>query len=170
MTTMMMTMRKKLRKSTTTKNDRPLASPRMQPTRTFPHLTYRGIMLLTVFLASQLLIFAHPPAALNHSAAAPSGQRKPSPNDCIFYATVFTNQGNLLEGAEVHVRPKGKKNPVYEAWSDRRGEFAVHVLPGMDYDIEVRADGFVPQVRTVNAQTGRQDLVFHMELKPGKKP
>jgi hypothetical protein len=127
-------------------------------------------MLLAAFLASQFMAFANPPAVINLPAPPASSQRKPTPSDCIFYATVFTDQGRLLEGAEVHVRPKDKKKPVYEAWSDRRGEFAVHVSPGMDYDIEVKADGFVPQVRTVNAQTGQQDLVFHMEPKPGKKP
>jgi hypothetical protein len=127
-------------------------------------------MLLTVFLAWQLLVFANPLAGLNHPAYAAAGQRKPSPEDCILYATVFTNKGNLLEGAEVHVRPKGKKRPDYEAFSDRRGEFSIHVEPGFDYDIEVKADGFATQLRTVNAQTGRQDLVFHMELKHGKKP
>lgn len=158
------------RKSTTKKNDRPVAHPRMQPNRLFSQLTYRGIMLLAVFLASQLLIFANPPANPVHSASVAVGQRKPAPGDCIFYATVFTDKGNLLEGAEIHVHPNGKKRPDYVAWSDRRGEFAIHVDPGFDYDIAVKADGFVPQLRTVNAQTGRQDLVFHMQLKHGKKP
>jgi hypothetical protein len=170
MTTMMMTMMTTPRKSTKKKNDRPRAYLRMQPNRLFSHLTFRGIMLLAVFLASQLLLFANPPANLNLLASAAAGQRKPTPSDCIFYATVFTDKGNLLEGAEIHVHPNGKKRPDYVAWSDRRGEFAVHVDPGLDYDIEVKAGGFAPQVRTVNAQVGRQDLVFHMELKHGKKP
>jgi hypothetical protein len=127
-------------------------------------------MLLAAFLALQTLIFANPPAPLGVPSSAPAFQRKPSPDDCIFYATVFTKEGKLLQGAEVHVRPTGKKRPDYEAWSDRRGEFAVRVSPGMDYDIIVKADGFITQVRTSNAQTGQQDMVFHMEPKPGKKP
>ncbi len=168
MTTMMMTMMTTPRKSTTT-NNLPVAYFCTQPNSPFLRPSFRGIMLLVVFLASQLFAFTNPPAALVLSASAPQSQHKPSPNDCIFYATVFTNEGKLLEGAEIHVRPTGKKKPDYEAWSDRRGEFAVHVSPGMDYDILVKADGFAPQVRTVNAQMGRQDLVFHMALKPGKK-
>jgi hypothetical protein len=171
MTTMkMMMMRTTLKRSKTTKNDRPAAYSKMQLNRPFPYPSYRGIMLVAFILAFQLLTSANPSAALSLSASAASSQRKPSPNDCIFYATVFTNQGRLLEGAEVHVRPNGKKHPDYAALSDRRGEFAVHVPPGIDYDISVKAEGFAPQVRTVNAQTGRQDLVFHMEPKAGKKP
>jgi hypothetical protein len=127
-------------------------------------------MLLAAFLATRLLVFANPLAVLGVPASAPEIQRKPRSDDCIFYATVFTKEGKLLEGAEIHVRPAGKKRPDYQAWSDRRGEFAVRVSPGMDYDIIVKADGFLTQVRTANAQSGQQDLVFHMEHKPEKKP
>jgi hypothetical protein len=126
-------------------------------------------MLLAALLASQFLFSPVPTAALGNLGLAAPTQHKPSPNDCIFYATVFTNEGRLLAGAEIHVRPTGKKKPDYEAWSDRRGEFAVRVPQGIDYDIEVRAKGFLTQVRKANAQTGRQDMVFHMEIQPEKK-
>jgi hypothetical protein len=126
-------------------------------------------MLPAVFLAFQILIFPTPSAALRVPESAPASQRKPSPDDCIFYATVFTNEGWLLVGAEIHVHPTGKKKPDYEAWSDRRGEFAVRVPHGGDYDIQVKADKFIAQVRTAHAETGQQNMVFHMEPQPEKK-
>jgi len=132
-------------------------------------LNHWGIMLLAAILALQLLILTAPSVAVTATASAPATQRKPSPDDCIFYATVFTNEGRLLVGAEIHVHPTGKKRPDYEAWSDRRGEFAVRVPHGGDYDIQVKADKFITQVRTAHAETGQQDMVFHMEPQPEKK-
>lgn len=165
----MMTLPMKTPTKPTTNNIRRAPFYLIQRIPLFPHLGCWGMMLIAAFLASQLLIFPGLSAAFGLSEFAYANQRKPSPNDCIFYATVFTNEGRLLVGAEIHVRPTGKKKPDLEAWSDRRGEFAVRVPPGVDYDIEVKAEGFVTQVRTANAQTGRQDMVFHMEPQPAKK-
>jgi hypothetical protein len=166
---MMMTKTMPMIRATTKQSDRRSPYFPIQRILSLPRLSYRGIMLLAVLVASQFLSFPGSFSALGATASAPANQRKPSPNDCIFYATVFTNEGRLLVGAEIHVRPTGKKRPDLEAWSDRRGEFAVRVPPGIDYDIEVKADGFITQVRKANAQTGKQDMVFHMELQPPKK-
>ncbi len=157
------------RASTATKNKLRATQSSMQQSLAFAHQSYWRIMLLAALLATQLLVFPASSIALSVPESAPANQHKPSPDDCIFYATVFTNDGHLLVGAEIHVRPTGKKKPDYEAWSDRRGEFAVRVPPGGDYDIQVKAEGFVQQVRTAHSDTGRQDMVFHMELQPKKK-
>jgi hypothetical protein len=96
-------------------------------------------------------------------------QQKPSYTDCILYGNVFTADGHLFTGADVHVRRATDKKPKWEVTSDRRGEFAIRVPPGSDYVIEIKAKGFVTQQQTVTAQTGRQDLVFHMAEEPGKR-
>jgi hypothetical protein len=104
------------------------------------------------------------------AAEAPPQHHKPSPNDCLLYVTVFTEDGHLLPGADAEVHPVGKKKPNWEATSDGRGEFAIRVPPDSDYEIDVKAKGFVAQTRTVTAQTGdRQDLVFNMPYQPKKK-
>jgi hypothetical protein len=101
--------------------------------------------------------------------AAPNPQQKPSYTDCILYGNVFTADGHLFEGADVHVRRATDKKPKWEAYSDRRGEFAVRVPPGPQYVIEVKAKGFVTQTQTVTSETSaRLDLVFHMEPQPDK--
>lgn len=158
-----------MRASTKKRNDSRAARFPIHRSLAFPHRSYWGIMLPAVFLAFQLLISAASSTALRVPEPAPAKQHKPSPDDCIFYATVFTNEGRLLVGAEIHVHPTGKKRPDYEAWSDRRGEFAVRVPNGGDYDIQVKADKFITQVRTAHADTGKQDMVFHMDLQPEKK-
>jgi len=143
----------------------------LQHSLSFCHPAEWGIILLVCLLALQLLFFPAPSAALGAGVPAASAQGKPSPNDCIFYATVFTDQGRLLQGAEIHAHPVGHKKPLFEAWSDRRGEFAIRVSKLGDYEIEVKAQGYVTQTRTVTAQEGEKiDMVFHMVLQTGKKP
>ncbi|HET9401769.1 MAG TPA: carboxypeptidase-like regulatory domain-containing protein [Candidatus Acidoferrales bacterium] len=106
--------------------------------------------------------------ALQVSSAAPQGKAKPG--DCLLYGNVFTADGHLFEGAEVHVRRAADKKPKWEAFSDRRGEFAVRVPPEGDYVVEVKAKGFVTQTRTMTAQVGtRLEMVFHMAAENGKK-
>jgi hypothetical protein len=96
-------------------------------------------------------------------AEPPATKQKPSANDCILYATIFTDQGRLLEGAEIRVHPDGKKKPNYEAISDRRGEFAVRVPTVGDFEIEIKAEGFVTQTRKVTTVQGQKlEMIFHM--------
>ena len=100
--------------------------------------------------------------------AVSNPQQKPSYTDCILYGNVFTSDGHLFEGADVHVRRATDKKAKWEAFSDRRGEFAVRVPPGPQYVVEVKAKGFVTQSQTVTSEmSARLDLVFHMEPKPG---
>jgi len=100
-------------------------------------------------------------------AFAQSG--KPHPDDCILYGNVFTADGHLFQGADVHVRHSTDKKPKWDAVSDRRGEFAVRVPPQGDYVVEVRAKGFATQSRSVTAQAStRLNLVFHMVEQTGK--
>lgn len=110
------------------------------------------------------------PTKIPAGAESASGQGKPSPNDCVLYATVFTEEGWLLQDADILVHPTGKKKPQWETSSDIRGEFAVRVPPVGDYEIEVKAKGYVTQTKTVTAQLGeRLDMVFHMPHQPAKK-
>jgi hypothetical protein len=102
-------------------------------------------------------------AAIAGAGAAIAATQKPSVNDCILSATVFTDEGRLLQGAEIRVHPAGKKKPNYEAISDRRGEFAVRVPTVGEFEIEIKASGFVAQTRRVTtAQGQRMEMVFHM--------
>jgi Carboxypeptidase regulatory-like domain len=89
---------------------------------------------------------------------------------CLLYGNVFTADGHLLYGAEVHVTRDGDKHPKWEAASDRRGEFAIRVPPGADYVVQVKSKGFVTQTQkvTANAST-RVDMVFHMDPGSDKK-
>jgi carboxypeptidase family protein len=108
------------------------------------------------------------------SAAPPAGQTQtPQKNkkkkkhsheyDFLLIGTVFTEKGFSLEGAELRVRRMTEVKFRWEARSDRRGEFALRVPQGADYEIVVLAKGFQVQTRTVDAKSGdREDLVFRL--------
>jgi hypothetical protein len=119
--------------------------------------------MYAMLFALLTLVMVIPPAATAAVTAPSATRQKPSVNDCILFATIFTDQGRLLQGAEIRVHPVGKKKPAYQAYSDRRGEFAVRVPTVGEFEIEIRAEGFVSQTRKVTTIQGQKmDMVFHM--------
>jgi hypothetical protein len=98
------------------------------------------------------------------------GKDKKRPAQFLIFGTVFTQQGFSLPGAEVKIRKAGEKKVRGEAYSDRRGEFAIRVAPGAEYEVTVTARGFERQVLKVSATgSSREDLVFRMKPEEGGK-
>lgn len=152
------------------KTPRDFSHPVLRPLQYLRYLAFLSLALLAGLAAVTNGALAKPSAAFAGTADAMQGHHKPSPNDCLFYATVFTEDGHLLPDADIFVHPVGKKKPNWEATSDRRGEFAVRVPPDGDYEIEVKAKGYVTQTHTVTAQLGeRLDMTFNMPFQPPKK-
>ncbi len=90
--------------------------------------------------------------------------------DFVLFGTVFTEQGLALHGAEIRVHPAGRKKPHWEARSDRRGEFAVRVPRGADYELNVTANGFRGETRQISASNdNRRDMVFRLPSAAGGK-
>lgn len=80
--------------------------------------------------------------------------------------TVFRPPGLALAGAEVVVAPQeGEKPKKLKTVTNSRGEFAVRVPAApMKYSVEVKAEGFKPDRKTVDIQTDqRKDLSFLLE-------
>ncbi|MBI3665076.1 MAG: carboxypeptidase regulatory-like domain-containing protein [Acidobacteria bacterium] len=97
-----------------------------------------------------------------------AGEKKKSriTPQALLFGTVFQENGFSLHGARVVVtnadRPKEKK----ETKTDVQGEFAVRVPAGKArYSIEVSAEGFVSQSKTVEvAADERIDVTFRLVL------
>lgn len=88
----------------------------------------------------------------------------------LLFGTVFTAQGFALPGAKVEVRRAGEKKVRWSSISDRRGEFAIRVPPGAEYEVTVTSKDFETMVRKVDATSGvREDMVFRMAVSPGGK-
>lgn len=102
------------------------------------------------------------------SANSPHPDQKRQPKAvAVLFGTVFTPQGFGMAGAEIAVRVAGEKpekKPRWRASSDRRGEFAVQVPPGAEYEVTVTAPGYKDESRKVVPQEGvREDMVFRMQ-------
>ena len=128
------------------------------------HLTFvrLTIALLTMmWLASAALVCA--PSFAQDSGSAHG-------HDVVIFATVFTDHGFALPGARARVRRSDEKKFRWEALSDRRGEFAIRVQQGGEYELAIEARGFKPETRKIDARAdNRTDLTIQMELVSGGK-
>lgn len=118
-----------------------------------------------------------PPASPQEPAPPPQPQpgTKPSKhshaNDVVIRGTVFTPRGFSFRGAELRLRRSGEKKFRWGDVSNFRGEFALRVPQGVEYELVVRAHGYAEQLRRIDATTGERyvDLVFRMQPASGGK-
>ena len=121
---------------------------------------------------------AQEPAPTPPSASTESSSKQQSANsaskhsgDFLIRGTVFTEQGFALPGAEMHIRRSTEKKYRWQTASNSRGDFAVRVKMGADYEITVQAKGYQEQSLSVTATTGERfkDVVFRLQPVGGKK-
>jgi hypothetical protein len=110
-----------------------------------------------VCLAGALLVA--PPASGFQSSSSSS-----RPHDFLIFTTIFTDQGFALYGARTRLRRAEEKRFRWEAISDHRGELALRVPQGAEYEMTVEARGFKPETRKIDARNDlRADLTVRME-------
>jgi hypothetical protein len=109
-----------------------------------------------------------PPAA---SSSKPGKTKYSHANDFLIRGTVFTDKALSFPGVELRVRRAGEKKFRWESHTNSRGEFAVRVPQGSDYELVVRAKGFAEQTRAIDAKTGgnEESIVFRMQAAAGGK-
>ena len=155
MTTTMMTA---TRTATKRKNLPNLRHSAVHPVRPFRHHTLWAVVLLGCL--SSIV-----------SVSALAAQKKPSPDDCVFRVTVFTEKGQRLPDVQFTAHPAGKKKPHWDGYSDVRGDFAFRVSFQGDYEIEVKAKGYQTQIKKVTSEGGEtMDLVITLVPQAQKKP
>jgi Carboxypeptidase regulatory-like domain len=101
-----------------------------------------------------------------------SGKQKYShANDFLIEGTVFNEKGLSFAGVQLRVRRKSEKKFRWESATGSRGDFAVRVPQGSEYEMVVHARGFADQTRTVDAKAGENEerMVFRMEPVAGGK-
>lgn len=146
----------------------------------------RLLFAYSIALAGLLLSFAasvgaqeapQPPATQSPSPTESTSKEKTGQSatrhsdDFLVRGTVFTQEGFALPGAELRIRRTSEKKIRWQTVSNSRGDFAVRVKMGADYEVLVRAKGFAEQSVPVDAKTGDRykDLVFRMEHQGNKK-
>lgn len=115
---------------------------------------------------------APPPAGSTPNVKAPAtdtakpGKKKYShANDFLIHGTVFSDKALSFPGVQLRIRKAGEKKFRWESFTNSRGEFAMRVPQGSDYEMVVHAKGFAEQTRAIDAKTGanEQSIVFRME-------
>jgi hypothetical protein len=92
-------------------------------------------------------------------------------NDYLIRGTVFNDKALSFPGVQLRIRKVGEKKFRWESYTNSRGEFAVRVPQGSNYEMVVRVKGFAEQTRTIDAKTGgnEENMVFQMQPTAGDK-
>lgn len=102
--------------------------------------------------------------------AASRDQENKHAHDFLIYVTVFNDRGFSLPGATARVRRTSEKKWRWDSVSDDRGEFAIRVPEGDQYEMIVQAKGFQPITREIDGREGnRDDVRVQMAPKPKGK-
>jgi hypothetical protein len=142
------------------------------------HLSCAVVLSLT--LATALAAMQEPdvppsamPAQDSATKADKAAKKKYShANDFLIRGTVFNDKALSFSGVELRIRPAGQKKYRWETYTNSRGEFAVRVPQGSDYEMLVHAKGFSDQTRTIDAKNGGNEETVVFRLAPavgGKK-
>jgi hypothetical protein len=140
----------------------------------------------TLLLAGSLSIFTAVPAQQPQQPAAPvppeppnvpaqksrpagestSNKNKKALLPFVIVGTVFNEKALAFPGVEVRVRLQGDKKFKWDTYTNSRGEFAVRVPEGPDYEVFVHVKHFQDVTRVVSAKGGelQQGLAIRMEL------
>jgi hypothetical protein len=99
---------------------------------------------------------------------------KPVPSFLII-GTVFDEKALSLPGVQVRIRQAGEKKFRWETYTNSRGEFAVRVPPGHQYEVVTHVKNYEDQVHGVDSKTEvQQRLSIQLErqgqTKTGAKP
>jgi hypothetical protein len=129
--------------------------------------------LLAPFAASLMLVPQDGLASPQSSSSSKSGKQKYShANDFLIRGTVFTDKALSFPGVQLRIRRSGEKKFRWEDQTNSRGEFAIRVPQGTQYEMVVHVKSFTDQTRTIDARTGsgENNVVFRMEpARKGKK-
>ena len=116
-----------------------------------------------------------PPTGSTSSAPSKTGQspskKNSHANDFLIVGTVFTEKSMALPGVRLRFKRAGDNKFRWETYSNSRGEFAMRVPQGADYEMAVHAKGYVDQARKIDAKVGDLEagIVFRMQPVGGKQ-
>ncbi len=138
------------------------------------HTVQRRLVLVAPLLFFPLVSIAaqtkpetsSPKASAQASTAKNNKKQKAKhADDFLVKGTVFTSEGLSFPGVEIRIRRSNEKKFRWQTQTNSRGEFAIRVKQGSDYEVVVKEKGFKEQTKTVDAKSGDriEDMVFRME-------
>ena len=87
----------------------------------------------------------------------------------LIIGTVFNESALSFPGVQVRIRRKDEKKFRWETYTNSRGEFAVRVFPGYDYEVVTHAKKYQDQSRNVDAKVDVQQRLS-IKLEPASRP
>jgi Carboxypeptidase regulatory-like domain len=84
----------------------------------------------------------------------------------LIIGTVFDEKTRAFPGVQVRIRESGTKKFRWETYTDSRGEFAVRVPPGHEYDVFIHIKNYDDQNENVDAKVDVQKRLS-IKLQPG---
>jgi hypothetical protein len=109
------------------------------------------------------------PSPAQESSSASKHKSKIPP--FLILGTVFNEHALAFPGVEVKIRRKGDKKFHYDTYTNSRGEFAIRVPDGIEYEVVVREKNYKAQSQAVVANVAdvQKRLTFKLEsTKPAK--
>ena len=92
----------------------------------------------------------------------------------LIVGTVFNEHALSFPGVQVRIRRAGEKKFQWQTYTNSRGEFAVRVFPGYEYEVVVHVKKYEDQTQNVDAKVDvQQRLSIKLEpqkAKTGAKP
>ena len=112
-----------------------------------------------------------PPASGAPAAEKSQKEKYSHANDFLIIGTIFDPKGYAFAGVELRIRRSNEKKYRWDSYTNSRGEFAVRVPQGSNYEMVIHAKGFADQTRALDAKTGVSEarIVFRMESAEGAK-
>src|SRR5438270_4547958 len=116
----------------------------------------RAAALLAAFATSltpvsQAALASEPQAS---SSSKNSKQKYSHANDFLIRGTVFTDKALSFPGVQLRIRRVGEKKFRWQDQTNSRGEFAMRVPQGVQYEMVVHVKGFADQTRNIDGRTG----------------
>ncbi len=83
----------------------------------------------------------------------------------LILGTVFNEHALAFPGVEIKIRRKGEKRFRYDTFTNSRGEFAIRVPDGIEYEVVVREKHYKEQSQLVTASMAdvQKRLTFKLE-------
>jgi carboxypeptidase family protein len=112
-----------------------------------------------------------PPPSQAPAPDKPKKQKYSHADDFLIIGTIFDPSGYAFPGVELRIRRSTEKKYRWDSYTNSRGEFAIRVPQGSDYEMVIHARGFTDQTRALDAKTGVSEarIVFRMESAGGEK-
>ena len=107
---------------------------------------------------------APPPQPAPNAGSSSSNAKKREIPSFLIIGTVFNEKALSFPGVQVRIRRSGEKKFLYETYTDSRGEFAVRVPPGYDYEVVTHVKKYEDQTRSVDSKVDvRQQLSIKLQ-------